>query len=840
MSRGRPHGAMARPPSRNEVLRWRRDWIHTSEGCSDVAKVENALREVKELNRNVRPADAQARMARLLTRELSAAELVDNYQAIVVALDGFFPKRKKPLMELLNARIAQGDGQAVGRLPGTQITEPELEDFADALRQSLVTLSDRHIFQWSTYYRDVVDRTLHDACGLHVRASKTVDIEGIVRAEFKSHAGEIFAKGYEYASSSAPGDPITPVEKARKGLRAFLDLPVESYSATLRTRQSAADARALRFVCSAMLTGVLSGFASTKFGSHSGSQVLVDSFSGWCQQLPLLTKEDLDSVLLVMQGARRGAIAQNISPLLEAVDAQLREADAIPMLPAFASYDISRDRLDVTLRVLAEAQVAPFMNVHCYLDAKWATIPQLSQGQLRGVVLFLAPLEAAVSQELELDTSVQPILVDTNVHAQASIGPAVIRVREILRRNLEKVLGQAVKNAPLELNVAKGFPLNNPTLVRYFFVNRPSVQRLLQGYETQNGVHLWCSVRRSGKTTACFDLAAPDDSLLVMQTCNRSQQHPQSTVLWDAVEKHVESGERLGSSFIADLAIQCSAGEAEQAHHGIMLIDEYESIFERLRLGMRRNAELRYTITQPLLDQLVDFSRDNLLILVGQRPDAHFIIMDQNALSPYVEQDQFPLFDHVGNGGHSEFSLLLDKVLSGSIEYESSWADAVFGETAGHPFLTVNLLVSFIDWLIVKKYSTSSGPLTADQFTEFASSELQPRRIRENREFEFFHQVASAAVSEEGARNTPWLHCVYLLLQTFALEAPKTLSLSTAQAEQALDRAGIEGRFGLNPGSLMRNAALANFLDTSTEGTVRPRIPLVSRIAATASPGVVP
>ena len=96
----------------------------------------------------------------------------------------------------------------------------------------------------------------------------------------------------------------------------------------------------------------------------------------------------------------------------------------------------------------------------------------------------------------------------------------------------------------------------------------------------------------------------------------------------------------------------------------------------------------------PCLSQMVAFSTSNLLVFLGQRPDAHAILMSQNQLSPLVRQDSFPLFEHTDGSTTSEFAQFLEKVLSG-LSMSAGFINSVYAETSGHPYLTVNLMTDF-------------------------------------------------------------------------------------------------------------------------------------------------
>src|SRR5204863_4372926 len=115
-----------------------------------------------------------------------------------------------------------------------------------------------------------------------------------------------------------------------------------------------------------------------------------------------------------------------------------------------------------------------------------------------------------------------------------------------------------------------------------------------------------------------------------------------------------------------------------------------ETLFGRLKSAVAREPDLRYTVAQPLLNQMVSFTRENLLVFLGQQPNAHFILMDQNQLSAYVQQDSFPLFQHEDGTMQGELAELVRKVLTERVSVDPSFVDGVHSETAGHPFLAVN------------------------------------------------------------------------------------------------------------------------------------------------------
>ena len=219
--------------------------------------------------------------------------------------------------------------------------------------------------------------------------------------------------------------------------------------------------------------------------------------------------------------------------------------------------------------------------------------------------------------------------------------------------------------APITYNFAREFPLHHQDKVTFFHVIRTSVRDLLGTFERRNGVRLWCSIRRSGKTTACFDMeTTTGDSIIIGQTCG-APPTANTSVFYRRVREAVASGRMVSNTFVEDIITEC-ASVAIDGRRRVLIIDEYETLFGLLRNAVKDNRSIRYSVVQPILDQLVTFAQENLLVFLGQQPDAYFILMDQNQLAPYVTQDSFPLFEHVPKTAAGEFSKLVDKILSGA------------------------------------------------------------------------------------------------------------------------------------------------------------------------------
>lgn len=355
----------------------------------------------------------------------------------------------------------------------------------------------------------------------------------------------------------------------------------------------------------------------------------------------------------------------------------------------------------------------------------------------------------------------------------------------------------------------------------------------MQSFERRNGVRLWCSVRRSGKTTACAsDLGSTSSqSVVVAQTCDSTGQMPDGGAFYREITQALSNGDRLDEDFVSRTVARCLPASTDT--RVVLVLDEYETLFGDLRTSMLRDPGIRYTVVQPLLNQLVAFTRDNLLIFVGQRPSAHWILTDQNQLSPVVMQDPFPLFSHDSAATSvGEFHQLVQKMMSSHVDLHPGFVDLVYGETGGHPFLTGKLLVSFWEWLIENQRPRSClAPVTPELFLEFMALCLRHKAIAYNRHYEMFQKAAADHLSPLGREQEPWLHSVYSAMRTIVLSSPETFSLPLDQFITLAERTSV----GTSPEDLLSTATRANFLMLDS-GMVRPRIRLLGRIAAAVRP----
>jgi hypothetical protein len=790
-----------------------------------MAALDSELAEIERLISIVRIADAEKRL-RALFMTMGDEQLRTWEHDLRQVIQVFYPKRRKALEAALEHELRRSEAVVAPTAGGSRGGEDDLvEELRLKMRADLEDLSANHIFQWATSYRDRLSEAFDSLFGLGVRGF-AADVTEVARAEVRGHTTEIFTKGYIHTMARL-GDRTYPLTKSLSGVQRFLDIPIELYSTKLSRGMSVQDARVLRCVSSGVIAGVLQGFARVGFGDVTGSAVLSKYVRSWAHALAFLTAEDLDAVVAFLHpGEFREGVGLTVAPVLRTLDT-FDEPDYAP-LPALSEFLWDERRLEIDLIPPPSADQARPLELHCYLDPAFVREGALESAARRDVTMIVAPIRADLRSLISSNERLARVVVATGL-GQPSAAPVTNRCAEVLKDALFRRRSAGEADQPLRNNFAREFPINKPSLVRYYHVHRSSVRELLRAFERRNGVRLWCSIRRSGKTTACNDLGgSAHGTVVVTQTCDSTGQIPEGSAFYDAVCAALEDGRQLPPTFFPDLVQRVAPDGTSSTERYVVVLDEYETLFGRLRWALRREPDVRYPVVQPLLNQMVVFARDHLLVFLGQQPNAHYILMDQNQLSPYIEQDPFPLFRHEIGRPNTEFTELVRKVLTERMVTREGFVDAVYGETGGHPYLTANLLTEFIEWLIDTDRKLGDLTVGPDDFRVFGNSRLTPKRISLTQEYQFFRQAIAEALSEEGRAQTPWLHAVYSCLQGMAGRA--TLGCSRREFAQITRDRGL-GDLGFTVETLLSTGSQANFLVFNHQ-RVWPRIRILARIAA--------
>jgi hypothetical protein len=801
-----------------------------------MSSIDQALAKIIRLVSTVQPVQAQEQALQLI-EGLGHAQLVEHRVRIEEMIAAFLPKRRRLLTQAfltqLEAPVAVKRDSEVSRSAALDW----ISDLRAFTRSELAQLGEQHIFQWSTFYRDSIGK-------IYDRARECPDptivgqlLSEVLASEFARHAEDIFGRGYAFVTASSSVASAT--EKSLGGLQRFTALPVEKYSATRLGLTSASEARMARLVCSAILAGILRGYGNVSYHDASGWQLLPRYPRSWAHYLPFLTLSDLDSVISELDlGALRSGLTSTVIPIVKSID-ELIEDDSQHLLamPGLSVFYWPARRLELSIFQNCATDRRNYIEVHCYIDPSYVTRELLRESSNKGVSLIAAPIRPDLQELVDKDESLRACTINTTPQG-GSTDSVGLRTRNVLADELSRLSGSYSRANSITYNYAAEFPLRNPWCAKtYYFVQRLSVRALLRTFESQSGVRLWCSVRRSGKTTSCFDLgSSTGKTTVISQTCAQTEVYPADTVFYDHVVDALAAEDRISRTFFRDLVARCGQADLKDLRFTFVL-DEYETLFGDMSSAITRNPSLRYMVVQPLMDQMVAFSRDNLLVFVGQRPDAHFIIMDQNQLSPCVVQDQFPLFEHAEGSHSSEFGQLIQKVITPRVEFDTPFADALFSETGGHPYLTVNLLVVFFNWLISTKRRIDGLQLSAADYYDFAAEGFARDELIENEQYLVFRQFIGSMLGHKGRDRDPWLYTVLAAMREMTRNSATRIAVSRSDFSQIVERVRPDSSYDAI--ELLNMAQRANFLCSSRK-EVWPRIPIMARLCAAVSPATEP
>ncbi len=171
-----------------------------------------------------------------------------------------------------------------------------------------------------------------------------------------------------------------------------------------------------------------------------------------------------------------------MTPFVEAIDELASSATDYVPLPALAQLNWGSRRLDTSLRPPPHSVDTQFIEVQCFLDASFVNRDGLEEAANRDTMLAVAPLrpdlQAIVNSDERLHSRVVPAALDPS-----GIAATRARVQATLEYGLLNRRATSNTTQPLRHNPAKGFPLNNPFLARYFHVYRSSVRDLLRAFE---------------------------------------------------------------------------------------------------------------------------------------------------------------------------------------------------------------------------------------------------------------------------------------------------------------------------------------------------------------------
>lgn len=797
--------------------------------------------------------DKPAERLKKLIEQVGPTELVawkDEFESVLRCFEpprghGKAARRHGKLVEAFEAAMVDETGRS-----GPSVQDVR-EGYAisgragdlDEFRRDLEDLAAHHLFQWQAHYRPCLEHHLAEV----IHQAQIEFPHGFAREAFiemlAEHVQTTFGSGYRHARARREGgvvDHDAAVRKSLGGLGSLLRIPLDFYALRESNTVTHRHSSCLRSVMSATVVAVLTGFANTVFGEVTGARVLDEAKSRWATYLAFLTPLDARLLYRKLASAEIAEIIRvAVLPLLEGIE-HFYGADQRSFfpLPTEGAYRTAPSRLDVFIRTPPDTPTRRCMAT-AYLE--YPSLHDLEESHRLGVALIVTALRPDVYRAAKrrdyLDRILVPVAMDgdglaANRRSDAP-GQDAFRIWDDVLLALQSHWRGGATG--ITYNFARDFPLQKPSEARHFHVERTSVRDLLRtSARDRQGVLLWCSVRRSGKTTACRDLTVgTDDASVIVQTCGAATDIAGSTFYRDfrGALSSAKSGEVIGDDFVVSSISRCPTGGVADGARQVLILDEYEKLFRHFTV-YEDNQRIRMLVLEPFLDQLVEFAAENLLVLLGQQPDAHFVLMDQNQLAPYVRQEAFPLFEHRQGTTSGEFADLVGKVFGGRIDFAADFADALYGEVAGHPWLTVNTLVEFVEWLIAKERNIGER-VTGTDFGRFVNERIAGTELSLCEEFAFFRDYASRNMSAKGYRSNPWIYTVYRVLHEVG-----TSSVTVEEFRHLVDRVPRPRGQRLPAwDAVLQQASLANFLFRDGE-KVAARIPLLGRIAALARPSI--
>ncbi len=739
-------------------------------------------------------------------------------------------------MSRLAGAVVGMEGESKIHVPSAPLsrTEPLDVRFAHTLNR----LASNHIFKWTPHYRDALRLFFTDALS-EVPGSGQVEIELQKLGNLLStHSEQIFDRGYKFQIDRGLLPDVAEI-KSIGGLQSFLDLIVSVYLEQRATIVTAKSAELLWGLLSVGITSILSGYGAVQFAGAKGWTILSKNGRAWVPPVGLCRGTELLSFFDEFPITVRDEelhIALTASALAVERVAHRFHGDDV-LLPRHSRLSIRGPaRLDITLSARRGALNRDLL-LTCFHRGVLTAQPILSALSLRAVVV-IGRIDPHLQEQLEQE-KVQSVVDATGIRATSE---AIHLLSELIAGKLDShIVNDTAYSDPTVMthNFAGDFPLDDPDFRRQFMVERYSVKRLLQEFDGNVGVHLWCSVRRSGKTTAAQEMADfTGSSVVVTQTMDSVLRQPIQNIFRRRLRDAFDSGREISDEFFMDAVNECTLAASPSDAKGrriVFIIDEYETLFGLIDARVRDDSGLKVKVALPLLSQMVDFATQHLLIFMGQRPDAYLVLSAQSQLSPLVQQHNFPLFNHVAGAHETEFSQFLSYVLSDKLSFDDSFTWEVFLETSGHPYLTVNLMVDFCDWLIENSFRMSDVVLSERHFSNFAKDRLTPAALKRSGHYEFFQAQMAEYLSEQAMKDEPWLYAIGSILRAFAHKHPKNWKCSVNVFEQMATPICTAARIPVS--RLLTTGSLSNFL-RDKDGWVSPGVKLLARLAGSASPTI--
>ncbi|WP_448120966.1 hypothetical protein [Xanthomonas arboricola] len=730
--------------------------------------------------------------------------------------DQFHNRKRRDLTDSLNHQLQ----------PPAPI---ECDELLVTWREYLDGLRDKHIFQWNTFYRERIQYILNDAYGRLHDAPERAEVMSGLKQLLVAHSTDIYTRGYTHACTRGLTTDVIHA-KSIHGLRQFLYLLMALLAEHRNVIRNAHDAALLWDIVSVMLSGVLQGYADSSFGNVQGATLLAQDSTPWLPALGFIRGSQTMELLSPHQGIFDNLLRTVVPALLAVETHTSRVMGDQYVLPRLSRVAVNMPRLDLIYSIDG-GNVPRDLLISCYYDGE-VDDPRLMDDSLSlRAALVLASLDRKVKDWAEAEglemivdaASTNPDSRDIEVLGELAAVPIGIYLR---------IHPGMIDASRIVTNHAREFPLDEPQSREQLTVERYSVRSVFKDLQRGVGAFVWCSVRRSGKTTAGRRLAETGpDTQVVYQTMDHQPAQLDVNIFERRIAGAISARKILEPSFFQSVVSECQQAHARSApkKKQVFLLDEYESLFGLLLHIGNDDPVIRYSVAQPLLSQMLAFSQSNVLVFMGQRPDAHAIFLAQNQLTPNVREHSFPLFNHESAADNSEFNQFLRNVLSPRLPFTKAFADAVYKETNGHPYLTVNLMTDFCEWLIDKEAHYPSEALQEHTYQSFSQQSLTVGRLARSPHYGLFQNMFSEYLSEQCLEDSPWLYAISGIVRDIAHAHPHRLRCTTTVYRNIA--AKYAGAANLTADRLLAQAKFANFL-REHGGQVLLGIPLMGRLAA--------
>lgn len=791
-------------------------------------KTKSALSEVSALVGTV-----QLETAENLLTDIIASISFDELKLVKFDIEKlillFLPKRRRRLTDIFESRFSKSDNTHSSENSNNQGDNP-FDDLLEDLESRMDVLAKNYIFQWGTYYKDFISYVYNNCLAITSNNDMEDELLERITELFRQHARDIASRGYNYSLGHGITDDLA-LFKTTSGMQQFLYLIINSQLDKYSKANNSKTYKSIKRISSKLIQGIISGYALAL-----SWEILYQNFRHWVAALGFMRGQDAAELLTSFKSDSLPSIFENVIPVLLASDRFLYECDNNDFfMPRLSRISLSSPfYLDINY-ITNKSGIPRDLWVMSLLDSDVADYRSYSQLKTFGERIIVTKLEDFDGDdEFGLfDKILNSNNVSREIESANLFSDSVFDKINLAIDNMS-----SSSNSEGRENYASKFPLDDPDFRKLFIVDRNSVNALLESIQGGTGIHLWCSARRSGKTTAAEQLVrVSDKSMVVFQTMDSGSKYKERAVFENSIRGLLTRNGFIEDDYFQKLVHKCAVASTQSDPTGkkiTLILDEYESLFGILDGIAKRDPLFKYQIVQPFLSQIVAFSSENMIIFMGQKPDAYYILPAQNQLSPLVKQHSFPLFEHHLNATDTEFPKFLKQVLTEKLPFSAGFCNAVYEETSGHPYLTVNVMVDFCDWLIKTDFYTSEKVLDKSIFDAFVKVRLTIGQLSKSNFYQFFQTMLNQYLSDHGKNEDYWLYLIAKILNTIATRHPRAMSCSTIDYVANAKQAGLSTMIEAN--QFLSKATMSNFLKNDGS-TVRPGIRIMARLAACAIPG---